>query len=184
MAKPHRKHFMDLSLLYLFSVNVEFAMNIEEIGILPEGARVNLLCVPAAARVYNVLRERTVGVPGYPVVTGTIHWGEDAALLGVDDVGRPNVRATIETDDGATIDSIYHGVLFLGVGAFRAIVANADAIGTPQDPAEYSVTLTPVYQTNSPKYKWLAEQQCVGFGRVEEVNGLFRRVTYDTYAML
>jgi hypothetical protein len=175
---------MDKSLLYVLSADIEFATNIEEIGVIPGGTRVNLACVTDTAQVYNVLRERTIGVPGYPAVTGTITWGQDAAILASDDVAAANVRATIHTDDGATIDSTYHGVMPLGRGAFRAISGGTDLLGTPEQPAEYTLVITPVYQTSEPKYRWLAEQQCVGFGRVQEVEGLFRRATYDVYAML
>jgi hypothetical protein len=179
----HRAYYIDKGLLYVFSVNIEFELNIEEIGLVPGGARVNLVCVPRGGRVYNVLRERTVGAPGYPVVTGTIVWGEDAAFLGENDVAIANVRATIETDDGETIDTTYHGVLPLPMGVFRAIAGGADPVGTPEQPAEYPVVVTPNYETDSPKYRWLTELQCVGFGRVNEVAGLFRRVSYDMYAL-
>jgi hypothetical protein len=179
----HRTYFMDHAILYLFSADIEFSMAYEQIGLVPSGARFNLLCAPNTARVYNVLRERSVGLPGYQAVTGTIIWGEDAALMGEDDVAFANVRATIQTDDGAAIESTYRGVMPTGMGVFRAIAGGADLLGSARNPAEYSLVVTPTYETSAPQYKWLTEQQCVGFGTVQEVAGMFRRVTYDIFAM-
>ncbi len=179
----HRRFFMDQGLLYLFSTNIDFSLDFEQLGLVAAGARFNLFCVPNTARVYNVLRERSVGPLGHPAITGTLIWGEDASLLGLDDVAIANVRATIRTDDGALIDTDYRGVMPTEMGVFRAIAGGVDRLGTPVDPAEFRLVVTPVYRTESPKYRWLNELQCVGFGRVQEVDGMFRRVSYDIYAM-
>jgi hypothetical protein len=179
----HRRHFIDKSLLYLFSANIEFGMNIEQLGIVPAGVRVNLFCVANVGRIYNVLRERTVGASGYPTVSGSISWGEDAGLAGEDDVAVTNVRATIRTDDDVLVDAQYVGILPLGMGACRALCAGTDWRGTPQEPAEYRFCVTPRYETESPRYRWLMEHVCIGFARTHEVAGLFRRVSYDVYAL-
>ncbi len=179
----HRGYFIDKSLLYLFSVDLEFSMDFEELGLVPGGIRLNLFCVPNTARVYNVLRERTVGALGYPAVTGTLIYGEDPVLVREDDVAVANVRARIQTDDGALIDTTYHGIMPMGVGAFRAIAGGLDSLGTLEAPAEYRIVVTPTYETDSPTYRWLTEEQCVGFGTVQQVQGLFRRVSYDIYSM-
>src|SRR5579864_3365113 len=114
----HRRFLLDKALLYVCSANVEFSLNIEEIGVVPGGARFNVSCVPNTSRVYNVLRERTVGSAGYPVIVGSIIWGQDAARLGEDDVARANVRAILRTDDNAIVDATYTGTLPLATGAF------------------------------------------------------------------
>jgi hypothetical protein len=179
----HRRYFLDHALLYVFSIDIELGLDIEEIGVVPEGARVNLHCVPGSTRAYNIIRERTAAAPGYSAVTGTIVWGEDVGVVREDDVAVPAVRACIRTDDGALIETTYRGNLSLGMGGFRAIVAGADAVGTPDSPVEFHLISTPAYCTADPRYQWLAEYQCVGFGRSFEIDGLFRRVTYDIYAM-
>ncbi len=179
----HRPYFIDKELLYLFSLNAEFALSFEEIGLVPGGLRLNLTCVPETSRVFNVLRERTVGMRGYPAVTGRLIFGEDPVLVSDEDAAIASVRGTIETDDGAYIDTTYYGVMPLGPGGFRGIAAGVDPIGSLDAPAEYPVVVTPTYQTEAPDYQWLTEQQCVGFGRVERIGGIFRRLSYDVYAM-
>jgi hypothetical protein len=179
----HRTYFMDHSVLYLFSANIEFGMDFEQIGIVPGGLRVNVFCVQNTARIYNVLRERTVGIPGYPTVTGSIRWGQDSVFLGSDDVVVGRVRGTIQTDDGALLDTNYLAILPLAMGNFRAFAGGADLIGTAGDPVELRFAVTPTYESEAPKYRWLAEHQCVGFGVVQIVDGVFRRVSYDVYAM-
>jgi Protein of unknown function (DUF3237) len=179
----HRTSLLDKALLYVLSADVEFSLDIEEVGNVPGGARFNVSSVSSTSRVYNVLRERTLGAPGYPAVEGTIVWGQDAALLGENDLATADVRAIIQTDDGALIDATYSGILPLGAGAFRSLVGALDAPGTAERPAEYRLVVTPVFETDSPKYKWLTEQQCVGFGRNSQIQGWFRRVSYDIYAM-
>jgi hypothetical protein len=179
----HRTYFMDKELLYLFSVNLELSSDIEPIGIVPGGARANIFCVPNNGRVYNILRERTLGANGYPAITGTVKSGEDDALLREDDVVVANVRAIIQTDDGTPIDTAYMGVVPMGMGAFRGIVGGSAKFGTDEEPFETSIVVTPRYETGNVNYQWLTEQQCVGFGRVQAVKGKFRRVSYDIYAM-
>jgi hypothetical protein len=179
----HRTFYMDRALLYLFSADIEFEMSFEPLGLVPGGFRLNLLCVENQARVYNVIRERSAGAPGYPTVTGTIVWGQDPVRVSENDVAVADVRATIKTDDGAIIDTTYYGVMPMGQGAFRAIAGGLDAVGTVEKPAEFPLVVAPVYETDSPKYKWLTELQCVGFGRVAQIQGLFRRLSYDVYAM-
>jgi hypothetical protein len=179
----HRRYFVDRALLYHFSTDLVFGLNFEQLGLVSMGARFNLFCVSNSTRVYNVLREREVGALAYAAVSGKLIWGEDASLLGSDDVAIANVRATIQTDDGALIDATYRGVMPTALGVFRAIAGGVDKIGKPETPAEFRLVVTPTYQTGDQRYAWLNELQCVGFGRVQEVDGTFRRVTYDIYAM-
>jgi hypothetical protein len=179
----HRTYFMDHSLLYLLSASLEFSLAIEQVGLIAEGARVNVLCVPESSRIFNILRERSFGAPGFETVTGALVTGEDCGVLREDDVAIANVRATLRTDDGALIETKYVGVLPLGVGAFRNIVAGAELFGTPDQPAVFTIIVSPTYETGDPRYRWLTDQQCVGFGRVEASMGIFRRVSYDIYSL-
>jgi hypothetical protein len=178
-----KRPFHDKDLLYLFSYDLELATHPEDIGLVPGGARTNVYLVPEDSRVYHVLRERAIGGLGFPVITGTIVWGADWALLRDDDVAISDVRLLIRTDDGALIDSTYSGVCPLGIGGFRGIVNQDDKLGKPEAPFVATVVTTPRFLTSAPKYNWLNEQQCVGFGRLEVVKGVLRRVSYDIYAM-
>jgi hypothetical protein len=179
----HRTHFIDHSLLYVCSASIEFSLAIEQIGLVAQGARVNVLCVAESSRVFNILRNRSLDGAGFEAVTGTLLTGEDVGLLREDDVAIPSVRVAIRTDDGAVIEAQYMGVLPLGVGSFRGIVAGAEPLGTLDEPGLFTIIVTPRYETADPRYRWLTEQQCIGFGQVEASIGLFRRVSYDVYAL-
>jgi hypothetical protein len=179
----HRRHFIDRSLLYLLSTDIEFGLDFEQIGLVERGARFNLFCVANSTRVYNILGERQLGATSYAAVEGKLIWGEDTPLIGDDDVAVAHVRATLVTNDGATIDVVYDGILPTGLGTFRAIAGGVDPLGTPENPEEFRLVITPRYSTSHPRYNWLNELQCIGFGRVQEINGMFRRVTYDVYGL-
>jgi hypothetical protein len=178
-----RRFLIDGSLLYLFSYNVELSMKSVDVGLVPGGVRINVACVPYESRVYHVLRERTVGGLNFPIVTGSIVSGTDSALIRDDDVAISSVRMTIETDDGAQIDSSYQGYCFLGMGGYRSIVSGKEKLGSEKNPAEVSIVITPEYETSAERYRWLMEQRCVGFGRLQIIRNKLRRVSYDVYAM-
>ncbi len=178
-----RRTFIDKSLLYLFSYNVEADMDVDNIGLSTDGLRVNVRCIPHSGRVYSVLGERVVGALGVPVVTGQLKEGEDRAVVRADDVTVSEVRATIETDDGALIDATYPGVCFLGQGGFQGFVSDKDKYGELLEPLILPVVVTPRFWTSSEKYQWLTELQCIGFGRLAIVENVLRAITYDIYAM-
>jgi hypothetical protein len=178
-----RHTFLDKGLLYLFSYNVEVDMDVDNIGLSPDGLRVNIRCIPNSGRVYHVLGERAVGGLGVPIVTGQLKDGVDHAVVRDDDVTMSNVRATIQTDDGELIDSSYPGVCFLGQGGFQGFVSDKDKYGKLLEPLLLPVVVAPRFETASRKYQWLAELQCIGFGRLAIVKNVLRAITYDIYAM-
>jgi hypothetical protein len=182
--RRHRRELLDGALHYLFSADIELSIDTEQLGITPEGLRAIVSCVPNTSRVYNVLRSRSLGAGDYPAVSGRLRAGEDRALLREDDVALADVRAVIETDDGATIEAHYLGLATLGMGAFRALAGGRDNFGTPAEPVELPIVITPRFSTSDPRYSWLASMQCVGFGRVRAADGAFRQVSYDVYAMM
>jgi hypothetical protein len=158
-------------------------MKSEDVGLVPGGVRINVACVPYESRVYHVLRERTVGGLNFPIVTGSVVAGTDSALIREDDVAISTVRMTIETDDRSHIDSMYQGYCFLGMGGYRSIVGDKQKLGSEKAPVEVPIVITPRYETAAPQYRWLMEQRCVGFGRLQIVRNKLRRVSYDVYAM-
>ena len=75
-----------------------------------------------------------------------------------DGIGELDVRATIETDDGALIYTHYRGVTNGATGYFRT---------------------TPRFETASEKYQWLTQLVAVGVGRAGD-GGVY----YDVYHIL
>jgi Protein of unknown function (DUF3237) len=180
-----RKYFLDKELLYLFSYNTEIEPFRHKIGVVSGGARFNVDITPGEARVYHVLREKSEGglSQSFKVITGTLEQGSGRALYRTDDVLADEIRLTIETDDGALIGSRYKALAYLGPGGYEAYVEGIDKVGTEKKPVQAPLVITPRYETESEKYKWIMDYQCVGFGRAQVIKNEVRRVTYDIYAM-
>jgi hypothetical protein len=91
---------------YLFSVTAKLVP--EPIGPLPEGFRINLYV--------------TGGEVSGPKVRGKVRVGGDWLTLQTDGVGNIDVRATIETEDGALIYATYTGVADMGEDGYQMVL--------------------------------------------------------------
>lgn len=87
--------------------------------------------------------------------------GGDWLLVGADGYGRLDVRATIETDDGALLYVSYSGVLELSDRAMQALTQ-----GPATDFGELRFMTTPRFETGDPRYAWLNTAVCVAEGRL------------------
>ena len=87
--------------------------------------------------------------------------GGDWILVGPDGVGRLDVRATFETDDGARIYVQYHGVL-----VFNEKVVSAMASGSGTEFGDTYFMTAPRFETGDTRYAWLNSVVAVGQGRV------------------
>ena len=119
-----------------------------EIGAVPSGSR----------QIYHV----TGGSFEGPRLEGKIlAGGGDWLLIGNDGVGRLDVRATFETEDGARVYVQYHGVLIINE---KVGVALAEGRET-QYGDTYFMT-QPRFETGDPRYAWLNSIVAVSEGRV------------------
>ncbi len=75
-------------------------------------------------------------------------------------MGHLDVRATLETGDGAYIYVQYYGVIVLNERVQRALAAGE----TPDFGDTYFVT-QPRFETGDDRYKWLNRVMAVGEGR-------------------
>ncbi len=92
----------------------------------------------------NIVYVKSGTVTG-PKLTGKVlPGGGDWLLVRPDGVGEVDVRATIQTDDGALIYTHYRGILNFQTGYFRT---------------------TPRYETSHERYKWLNDIVAVGVGQ-------------------
>jgi hypothetical protein len=180
-----RNHFLDKSLLYLFSYNTEIEANTQKLGVVPAGYRFNAAGTAGSSRVYHVLREQRQGGlgAGFKTITGRVKIGSDSALYRTDNVVVDEIRMTIETDDGALIGSKYRGTAYLRMGGYDAYVAGIDKVGRERHPVHVPIVITPRYETAAKDYQWLMDYQCIGFGQAEVIKSEIRRMTYDIYAM-
>jgi Protein of unknown function (DUF3237) len=74
-----------------------------------------------------------------------------------------DVRACLETDDGAIIYTYYAGRLVVP-SELLPLWRDRDAAATI-DPTRYYLRITPVYETAAEKYRWLNDIVAVGVGR-------------------
>ncbi|MDX2233579.1 MAG: DUF3237 domain-containing protein [Hyphomonadaceae bacterium] len=92
---------------------------------------------------------------------GRILGGGEWALIGPDGYLRVDVRAQIETHDGAFLYVQYVGLLEM-----NAAVRNATATGQSTDFADQAFYTNPRFETGDPRYAWLNTTFFVGEGRI------------------
>jgi hypothetical protein len=120
----------------------------------------------------------------FPIVAGTFEGpkvrgkllpgGTDHMLVRSDEVFIPDVRLTLETDDGELIIMNYNG--------FRhgpRDVMECLARGEPVDPSSYYFRIAPRFETGSNKYGWLNRILAIGVG-----HRLPSGPTYDVHEIL
>jgi hypothetical protein len=147
---------------YLFSYNAVLQTPREVIGPVAVGLRVNSLVVSGE-------------ITG-PRLRGRVRPGSggDWLTIRTDGVMVLDVRATLETDDGALIYVAYGGIIDLGPDGYdRALAGESIPDGT-------SIRTTPLFQTAHPDYRWLNRVQCLGIGQVFRSRS---EVCFDIYAV-
>lgn len=96
-------------------------------------------------------------------ITGKIlGGGGDWGLVLDSNTFKPDVRATIETADGAQILVTYTGYSYASVKNVAMITAGK---GSELSPADYYFRTSVSFETSAPKYAWLNHTIGVGVGR-------------------
>jgi hypothetical protein len=149
------------SLDYLASVKVPLK-GPETIGVTPEGILVNWYWYPAEGM-----------VTGPKLNAKVRQFGGDWMTIRRDGVGVMDVRATLETGDGALIFVNYLGHYELGPNGYQDFLDG-------RWPERAPTRTTPRFHTAHPSYVWLNRLQCIGIGevRMRELS-----YTYDLYAL-
>jgi Protein of unknown function (DUF3237) len=148
----------DYKLEHLCSYNA--TLSPEVIGPVADGLRVN----------YHV----TGGTVTGPKLNGTVRpVGADWLVIRTDGVGILDVRATMETDDGALVYVTYNGVADLGENGYQ------DALNQT-GPATIKIHAAPRCATAHPAYQWLNRAQCLLIG---EFDAAAMEVRYDMSAV-
>ncbi len=144
---------------YIFSYTARVRLPTELIGPTPDGIRANFYVTGG-------------GVEG-PRLNGKIApVGADWLLIRRDGVAILDVRATIESHDGALIYVPYNGVCDLGPEGYEGFLNG-------RLPQRATIRAVPRFQTSHPAYLWLNRVQCLNVGDVDLTTGLVR---YDVYA--
>ena len=114
---------------------------------------------PAGVRQIFIVKGGTVEGPR---IKGKIlPGGGDWAMVRSDGAVQLDVRATLQTDDGALIYCTYGGLIVADPAIFGRLLQAEDV---PLD--EYYFYISPVYQRGAPQYAWLNQRIAVGRGKV------------------
>ena len=149
----------DYRLEHLFSYTATLSPP-EVIGPLPEGMRANFYA--------------TGGEVSGPKLRGKLRpVGGDWLTVRTDGVAILDVRATIESHDGALIYVTYGGVTDLGPDGYQKFLRG-------ELPETAVIHAAPRFHTTHPAYLWLNRLQCLSIGEVYPGRG---EVRYDVYAV-
>ncbi|MBI1786559.1 MAG: DUF3237 domain-containing protein [Acidobacteria bacterium] len=150
----------DYKLEHICSYTASLAAPPEVIGPVPEGIKANFYATGGEVtgpRIHGKLR---------PV-------GGDWLTVRRDGVAILDVRATIETHDGALILVTYPGVIDLGEDGYDRFLRGE----LPPNPR---IRTSPRFFTSHPDYSWLNRLHCLGIGQGDLPINL---VAYDVYAV-
>ncbi|SEW36842.1 DUF3237 domain-containing protein [Chitinophaga arvensicola] len=84
-----------------------------------------------------------------------------------------DVRATIQTNDGALIYIAYSGYNY---ASGKNAVLMREGKGSELSPSDYYFRSVPVFETSSPKYAWLNHTVAVGVGRFPSPGKIIYRI--------
>jgi hypothetical protein len=126
---------------------------------------------PFGGRAVFIVRDGTVSGPRLRARVRP--GGGDWFLVRGDGVGELDVRATLETDDGALILMIYRGILDAPPDVAARAVAGEDV-----PPSSYYFRTAPRFETAAPQYAWLNKLICVAYGWFGQ-----NRVAYRVFAI-
>jgi hypothetical protein len=99
--------------------------------------------------------------------------GGDWLLVRPDGVGEIDVRATLQTDDGALIYVTYRGYLTNILELLPRWAA-----GEPIPHEEYYLMITPYFETSAAQYAWLQQVVAIGMGSLIQGG-----VSYQVFAV-
>jgi len=151
---------LEFSFSHLFSIRGRLAKPPEGIGPTPDGLRVNFYFEGGEVtgpRLQGKLR---------PV-------GSDRFLVRRDGVALIDVRATIESHDGALIIADHQGIVDLGPRGYE------DSMERKLGPRA-TARVAARYQTAHPSYQWINRLQCFG---VLDIDREAFSLSYDIYAL-
>ena len=193
MEAAQRRFLFEKNLVYLFSYDLDLQ---EEARVaVPGGLRISTAHVAGKSEgregdsfknrlVYHVLDNDTV--EGNDAIVGNVQWIKDSTLIGYNDrTGSVEGRIAIKTSDHAILDSRYGGSFALSALGLDHLRRPDEKVVTEKPPLETQVKMfiAPRFDTAYPKYKWLSERQCAGFGSVTIKNGEISRATFDIYCL-
>jgi hypothetical protein len=151
---------IDYKLEHICSYTASLAPTPEVIGPVPEGIKANFYV--------------TGGEVTGPKIRGKVRpVGGDWLTVRKDGVAVLDVRAAIETQDGALILVTYPGIIDLGEDGYDKFLRG-------DLPLNARIRTSPRFFTSHPDYLWLNRLHCLGVGEPDLAN---HNVSYDVYAV-
>jgi hypothetical protein len=102
-----------------------------------------------------------------------LNCGGEWGLVADSNTFKMDVRATIQTDDGALIYIAYTGYNY-ATGKNSALMRAGK--GSELSPSDYYFRSVPVFETSAPKYAWLNHTVAVGVGRFPAPGKIIYRI--------
>ena len=102
-------------------------------------------------------------IKGEKVNGKLLEGGGDWGLVVDSTTFKLDVRATIETNDGALIYVTYGGYVHTDAKKFAKVM---EGKWNELSPSDYYFRTNPVFETSSPKYAWLNHTVAIGVGRL------------------
>jgi hypothetical protein len=158
--EPGRER-LPYTLEYLASIRIPLK-GPELIGETPEGIKVNWFWYPSE------------GIVVGPKLSAKVRQlGGDWMTVRRDGIGVMDVRATLETNDGALLYVTYPGYFELGENGYQDFLNR-------RYPNRAPTRTTPRFSVAHPRYRWLNRVQCLGIGEVRLDELVY---IYDLYAV-
>jgi hypothetical protein len=194
LAAGQRRFLFEKSPLYLFSYDAPLSerarypvpggMGLDWMG--PHTNRKGRTVGPSDTQAYHVLDQDSV--EENDAIRGEVLAVRDTLFIPADGpTGVITGTAIIQTYDNARLDATYRGSLDLGSLSFRqfdlALTHAKDGAIAQKQRTVLKVSLAVRFETVFPKYNWLTEFQCAGFGRIELEDRKVDKATFDVYAM-
>ncbi len=159
-AQPQNAEPAGYSASSEFLARVTIAIDVPQIvGPTPDGIRVT----------WNAVSGSVVG----PKLNAKILQAADWMQLRTDGIGSVDVKAMLETVDGARIMAFYTGIIEWGEDGYQDFLDK-------NYPKTLRVWTSPRFLTNDSKYTWLNRLQCVGIGEVFLDDQIY---IYDAYIL-
>jgi hypothetical protein len=135
------------TLEYLFDIHVDLEAP-QVVGATPQGMR-------------QIFIVKSGSVEGTRLKGKLLPGGGDWAIIRTDGAVQLDIRATIQTDDGALIYATYGGLIVAEPAVFGRLLQAEDV---PLN--EYYFYVNPMFQTGAPQYAWLNKLLAIGRGKV------------------
>jgi hypothetical protein len=98
-----------------------------------------------------------------PLLNGTVIAGGGDWAVERSRTSQLEARYLLRADDGAVIDILNRGYFWASDEVYQRVMA-----GEAVAESEYYFRTAPVFQTDAPAHRWLAEHQFIGLARDEE----------------